>query len=658
MLKGKLLWEPSQQTINQSNIKKFMMWLEENRGLKFEDYNQLWDWSVTEIENFWTAIWEFFNIKSETDYTSVLSGNKMPNVKWFEGATLNYAEHVFRNEDPEKAAVIHQSEIRPVQEVTWAELRKKTAAIATYLKSLGVKSGDRVVGYAPNIPETLTSFLACASIGAVWSSCAPEFGIQSVIDRFKQIEPTVMIAVDGYQYGGKRYDRLELVKKIQADLPSLKKTILVPYLETQPEISELNNTVLWEQVISDNDDAILTFEPVPFNHPLWILYSSGTTGKPKGIVQGQGGILLEHLKFLGLQVDLKKGDRFFWYTTTGWMMWNVTVSGLLTGAAIVLYDGNPSYPNDETLWSLAESTKMTTFGTSASFLMASLKAGIKPKEQFDLSHLRSIGSTGSPLPESGFDWVYEYVKEDIWLTSTSGGTDICSGFVGGSPTLPVYSGEIQARVLGSAVKAFNDAGEGVINEIGELVVTEPMPSMPIYFWNDKNGVRYKESYFDVYPDIWRHGDFIEITDRGSAIIYGRSDATINRGGIRMGTSEIYSALESIPEVIDSLIVDIPISAEQSYMPLFIVLKEGFSITDELKTRINQSIRQNCSPRHVPNEIFPVNELPKTLNGKKIEVPIKKILMGVPIEQAVNLGSLNNPETLDYFVEFKRLLESR
>ncbi|MFC4799347.1 acetoacetate--CoA ligase [Neobacillus sp. GCM10023253] len=658
MLKGKLLWEPSQQTINQSNIKKFMMWLEENRGLTFEDYNQLWDWSVTEIEHFWTAIWEFFNIKSETDYTAVLSGNKMPNVKWFEGATLNYAEHVFRNEDPEKAAVIHKSEIRPVQEVTWAELRKKTAAMAAYLKSIGVKSGDRVVGYAPNIPETLTSFLACASIGAVWSSCAPEFGIQSVIDRFKQIEPTVMIAVDGYQYGGKRYDRMELVKKIQAELPSLKETILVPYLETQPEISELNNTVLWDQVISENDDAILTFEPVPFNHPLWILYSSGTTGKPKGIVQSQGGILLEHLKFLGLQVDLKKGDRFFWYTTTGWMMWNVTVSGLLTGAAIVLYDGNPNYPNDETLWSLAESTKMTTFGTSASFLMASLKAGIKPKEQFDLSHLRSIGSTGSPLPESGFDWVYEQVKEDIWLTSTSGGTDICSGFVGGSPTLPVYSGEIQARVLGSAVKAFNDAGEEVINEIGELVVTEPMPSMPIYFWNDENGVRYKESYFSVYPDIWRHGDFIEITDRGSAIIYGRSDATINRGGIRMGTSEIYSALESIPEVIDSLIVDIPISAEQSYMPLFIVLKEGFSITDELKTRINQSIRQNCSPRHVPNEIISVNELPKTLNGKKIEVPIKKILMGVPIEQAVNLGSLNNPETLDYFIEFKKLLESR
>lgn len=658
MLKGKLLWEPSKQTINQSNIKKFMMWLEENRGLTFEDYNQLWDWSVTEIEHFWTAIWEFFNIKSETDYSAVLSGNKMPNVKWFEGATLNYAEHVFRNEDPEKAAVIHKSEIRPVQEITWAELRKKTAAMAAYLKTLGVKSGDRVVGYAPNIPETLTSFLACASIGAVWSSCAPEFGIQSVIDRFKQIEPTVMIAVDGYQYGGKRYDRLELVNKIQAELPSLKKTILVPYLETQPEIAKLNNTVLWDQVISENDDATLTFEPVPFNHPLWILYSSGTTGKPKGIVQSQGGILLEHLKFLGLQVDLKKGDRFFWYTTTGWMMWNVTVSGLLTGAAIVLYDGNPSYPNDETLWSLAESTKMTTFGTSASFLMASLKAGIKPKEQFDLSHLRSIGSTGSPLPESGFDWVYEQVKEDIWLTSTSGGTDICSGFVGGSPTLPVYSGEIQARVLGSAVRAFNDAGEEVIDEIGELVVTEPMPSMPIYFWNDKNGERYQESYFDVYPDIWRHGDFIKITERGSAIIYGRSDATINRGGIRMGTSEIYNALENIPEVIDSLIVDIPISTEQSYMPLFIVLKEGFSITDELKTRINQSIRQNCSPRHVPNEILTVNELPKTLNGKKLEVPIKKILMGVPIEQAVNLGSLNNPETLDYFVEFKKLLESK
>ncbi|WP_216638020.1 acetoacetate--CoA ligase [Bacillus sp. FJAT-29814] len=656
-LQGKLLWEPSQEMQTQSNIKRFMVWLEENRGLKFDQYEQLWEWSVTEVENFWGAIWDFFEIKAQRPYDEVLSGSKMPDVQWFPGAVLNYAEHIFRNEEPGKTAVIHQSELREQQELTWDELKKNTAVIAQYLKSIGVKSGDRVVAYAPNIPETLTAFLACASIGAVWSSCAPEFGIKSVIDRFKQIEPTVLIAVDGYQYGGKKYDRLELVKNLQAELPSLKSTVLIPYLGEQPEMSGLQNTVGWDDILAEYEDAPLTFESVPFQHPLWILYSSGTTGKPKGIVQSQGGILLEHLKFLSLQGDLKKDDRFFWYTTTGWMMWNITVSGLLTGATVVMYDGNPAYPNHDTLWKLAESTKMTTFGTSASFLMASMKAGVKPKKQFDLSHLRSIGSTGSPLPESGFQWVYEDVKEDVWLYSTSGGTDICSGFVGGSPTLPVHSGEIQARSLGAAVKAYNDGGHEVLDEIGELVITEPMPSMPIYFWNDEDGLRYRDSYFNVYPDVWRHGDFIEVTSRGSVVIYGRSDATINRGGIRMGTSEIYGALEIIPEVVDSLIVDIPISPEESYMPLFIVLRDGAELSADLVTRINQTIRVNCSPRHVPNDIYCVKDLPKTLNGKKLEVPVKKILMGIPTEQAVNEGSLLNPETLQYFVEFRSKLVS-
>lgn len=651
-MQAKLLWEPSQDIQDQSNIKRFMTWLEVHRGLKFEQYDQLWEWSVTEVENFWSAIWDYFEIKAERPYEDVLSGSKMPNVQWFSGAVLNYAEHIFRNEERGKIAVIHQSEIREQQELTWEELKRNTAAAAQHLKSIGVTSGDRVVAYAPNIPETLTAFLACASIGAVWSSCAPEFGIKSVIDRFKQIQPTVLIAVDGYEYSGKKYDRLNLVENLQDELPTLKQTIVIPYLNEQADIADLQNSVRWDTIMAVHKNAPLIFEPVPFSHPLWILYSSGTTGKPKGIVQSQGGILLEHLKFLGLQGDLKKDDRFFWYTTTGWMMWNITVSGLLTGAAIVMYDGNPAYPNYETMWKLAESTKMTTFGTSASFIMASMKAGVKPKEQFDLSSLRSIGSTGSPLPESGFQWIYDEVKEDIWLYSTSGGTDICSGFVGGSPILPVYSGEIQARALGAAVKAFNGDGVEVYDEIGELVITEPMPCMPIYFWNDDDGFRYKDSYFDVYPDVWRHGDFIEVTSRGTVVIYGRSDATINRGGIRMGTSEIYGALEIIMEVVDSLIVDIPINAEESYMPLFIVLKDGAELSDDLKNRINQTIRVNCSPRHVPNEIFSVKDLPKTLNGKKLEVPIKKILMGMEIEQAVNEGSLLNPETLPYFVEFR------
>lgn len=651
-MEGKLLWEPSKQMQDESNLKQFVAWLEENRGLAFRTYDELWNWSVTDIEGFWSAVWHFFDIQAITSYDQVLADRKMPGAKWFTGATLNYAEHIFRKEAAEKTAVIYETEIRPQGELTWAQLRKNAAAIAEHLKSVGVRRGDRVAAYASNIHETLSAFLACASIGAIWSSCAPEFGLMSVIDRFKQIEPKVLIAVDGYRYGGKDFDRIEVVKKIQAELPTLQETIIIPYLNEQPELEELKNAKAWHRLLADYNGTALTFEAVPFDHPLWILYSSGTTGKPKAIVQSHGGILLEHLKMIGLQKGLKEDDRFFWYSTTGWMMWNVVVSGLLAGATILLYDGNPGYPNYETLWKFAESSRMTVFGTSASFITSCMKSGIKPGEQFDLSYLKAIGSTGSPLPVSGFEWVYNHVKKDLWLFSTSGGTDLCTAFVGGSPILPVHAGELQARSLGAAVKAFADSGEELFDEIGELVITEPMPSMPIYFWNDESGERYKESYFDVYPGIWRHGDFIKITYRGSAVIYGRSDATINRGGVRMGTSEIYSALERVSEVLDSLVVDIPISSEQSYMPLFVVLKEGAMLTDDVKKRIKQVIRQSCSPRHVPNEIFTVAELPKTLNGKKLEVPIKKILMGTPVEKAVNLGSLANPDTLQYFIEFK------
>jgi acetoacetyl-CoA synthetase len=650
---GNLLWEPSQTLMEKSNMKQFMSWLDETQGLSFQSYEDLWKWSVSDIEGFWSAIWHFYQIESKTPYDKVLEERSMPGAQWFSGASLNFAEHVFRQAQSQKNAIIYQTEVRPLGEVTWDKLKKDTAAIAEYLKSQGVRSGDRVAAYVSNIHETITAFLACASIGAVWSSCAPEFGLMSVIDRFKQIEPKVLFAVDGYRYGGKDFDRLEVIKKIQAELPSLQATIMIPYLRDKPNISELKNTAIWNELIYQYPDTQLSFEPVPFQHPLWILYSSGTTGKPKAIVHSQGGILLEQLKMGGLQNDLKEDDHFFWYTTTGWMMWNVVVSALLAGSTILLYDGNPAYPTYDTLWKFAEDTKMTVFGTSASYLTACMKAGVTPKERFDLSHLKSIGSTGSPLPVSGFEWVYDQVKDDIWLFSTSGGTDLCTAFIGASPLLPVYTGELQARALGAAVKAYNPHGEEVIDEIGELVITEPMPSMPIYFWNDANRERYKDSYFDVYSGIWRHGDFIKITSKGSGIIYGRSDATINRGGIRMGTSEIYSALERIPEVVDSLVVDIPITSEQSYMPLFIVLKETAELTDEVKARINQSIREYCSPRHIPNEIFKIEDLPKTLNGKKLEVPIKKILMGTPADKAVNLGSLLNPHSIQYFIEFQK-----
>lgn len=650
-LERKRLWEPSESLQKGYNLKEFMNWVREQRGQHFETYDEIWKWSVTDIEGFWSALWHFYNVQSHTPYTDVLVEEKMPGAKWFTGATLNYTEHVFRNARSDQPAIIYESELKTRGEVSWSSLEKQTAAIAHYLKSIGVQKGDRVVAYASNIPETVAAFLACASIGAIWSSCSPEFGMMSVIDRFKQIEPKVLFAVDGYRYGGKDFSRLTEVQKIQEELPTLEKTVIIPYLKQSPDLSMLEDAVNWEEIHTMNVQSTLSFEPVPFDHPLWILYSSGTTGKPKAIVQSQGGILLEHLKLAGLQIDLKREDRFFWYTTTGWMMWNVVVSGLLTGSTILLFDGNPGYPNNETLWKFAEETKMTVFGTSASFLTACMKAGVKPKEQFDLSHLKAIGSTGSPLPPSGFEWVYEEVKEDVWLFSTSGGTDLCTAFVGGAPYLPVHAGELQARALGAAVYAYNDQGESLIDDIGELVITKPMPSMPIYFWNDPSNERYTDSYFDTYPGIWRHGDFIKITQQGSCIIYGRSDATINRGGIRMGTSEIYNALESISQIQDSLVVDIPISEDQSYMPLFVVLKDGEALQDYIVSQIKKVIRESCSPRHVPNEVIQVDDLPRTLNGKKLEVPIKKMLMGTPVEKAVNMGSLANPESLNFFVKF-------
>lgn len=646
---GTKLWEPPNEFIEESNLYHYMKWLEEHKNLKFTDYPSLWKWSVTELEMFWESIWEYFDIQSSNTYLRVLSQREMPGVKWFEGSKVNYAEHIFRNRNLTEPAIISQSELRPMDSISWMELEQQVASFAAALKASGIESGDRVVAYIPNISEAVIAFLACASIGAVWSSCSPDFGSTTVIDRFKQIEPKILIAVDGYRYGGKDYNRVDTVREIQLAIPSLEKTVILPYLSQEPILTGLKDYVGWEEFVGEHVRASLSFTRVPFDHPLWILFSSGTTGLPKAIVQGQGGILLEHLKQCTFQMDLKKGDRFFWYTTTGWMMWNIVVSGLLTGSTILLYDGNPGTPNLETLWKFAEETKMTVFGTSASFLLACMNADVRPAD-YKLSALKSIGSTGSPLSPEGFSWVYSNVKKDLWLSSVSGGTDICSAFVGGSPLLPVHAGEIQCRALGAKVEAYDEEGKSVLNEVGELVLTEPLPSMPLFFWNDVGDSRYKESYFELYPGIWRHGDWVKITDRGSCQIYGRSDSTINRGGIRMGTSEIYRIVEGIEGIEDSLVIDLSNEKGDSLLLLFIVLEESSSYNESLEKVIQSQIRTHCSPRHIPDKIKVVKEIPITLNGKKLEVPIKKILMGVPVEKAVNLGSLSNANSLTYFLQ--------
>jgi acetoacetyl-CoA synthetase len=629
---AKLLWEPEAQRVERALITAFARTV--GREGPYED---LWRWSVEDLEGFWGAVWDFFDVRASAPYEQVLARREMPGALWFPGARLSYAEHFFRDRDDGAVAIQHASELRELSSWTWGDLREQTARIAAGLRRLGVGPGDRVAAYLPNIPETIAAFLATASVGAVWSSAAPEFGARSVIDRFAQIEPKVLLAVDGYRYGGRDFDRGEVVDAIAAEIGA--RVVRFGYLDGSG----------WpDDLVAEHEP--LRFEQLPFDHPLWVLYSSGTTGLPKAIVHGQGGILLEHLKKLHLHLDAQEGDRLFWFTTTGWMMWNFLVGGLLTRASIVLYDGNPATPDLGVLWDLAERTGMTTFGTSASYIASCMKAGVEPRAGRDLSALRAVGSTGSPLSPEGFDWVYEHVGADTWLFSTSGGTDLCTAFVGGVPTLPVYEGELQARALGAKVEAFDEAGRSLVGDVGELVLTEPMPSMPIAFWGDEDGLRLRESYFSMYPGVWRHGDWIEITPRGTAIIYGRSDSTINRGGIRMGTSEIYRAVLAVDDVVDALVVDVPREGTDGWMPLFVVLREGALLDDDLVARIKRRIREDCSPRHVPNEMHAVAEIPRTLSGKALEVPVKRILMGQPAEQAASRDSLANPRALDYFVE--------
>ncbi|HWE80504.1 MAG TPA: acetoacetate--CoA ligase [Gaiellaceae bacterium] len=635
-----LLWEPSPAQAEASRLADYVRWLDRERGLGFGSYAELWGWSVSELEAFWASVWDYFAVQASRPYEAVLSSRAMPGARWFTGAELSYAEHIFRGRAPDSVALVHASELRPLAETTWGELRADTAALAAGLRELGVRPGDRVAAYLPNIAEAVVGLLACASIGAIWSSCSPDFGARAVIDRFGQIEPKVLLAVDGYRYGGRDFDRRETVARIRAEVPSIERTVGLAYLGSGV------GDVEWSDLLVRGSGLELVFAQLPFDHPLWVLHSSGTTGLPKPIVHGQGGILLEHLKALHFHTDLHPGDRMFWFSTTGWMMWNYLVGGLLADASIVLYDGSPGHPDLGVLWELAAAAGVTCFGTSAAYIGGCMDAGVEPRRGRDLSRLRSVGSTGSPLPPEGFRWVYDEVGADTWLFSMSGGTDVCTAFVGGVPSLPVYEGELQGRALGAKVEAFDESGGSVVGQVGELVLTEPLPSMPVSFWGDADGSRYRESYFDVYPGVWRHGDWIEITPRGTAIISGRSDSTINRGGVRIGTSEIYRTVTALPEVVDALVLDLPTAG----IVLFLVLREGAMLDDPLAARVRKALREECSPRHMPDEVRQAPEVPRTLSGKLLEVPVKRILLGADPATAVSRDALANPGALDYFVE--------
>jgi acetoacetyl-CoA synthetase len=648
-----ILWRPDADRIERATLTAYTRWLEQTRGLDLPDYEHLWEWSTTDLEGFWASIWERFAVAASTPYERVLGSRAMPGAEWFPGARLNFAEHVLRTSDSGAVAIRHASELRPLAEMTRGELRDEVARLAGGLRALGVGPGDRVAAYLPNIPEAVAACLACASIGAVWSSCSPDFGARSVIDRFAQIEPRALLAVDGYRYGGKAFDRSGVLEELVAELPTVEHTVVLGYLKPDPALAGLRDAIAWGDLRAKGDGVPLVFEQLPFDHPLWVLYSSGTTGLPKAIVHGHGGILLETLKTMHLHLDLHADDRLFWFTTTGWMMWNFLIGGLTTNASIVLYDGNPGSPNLDVLWDLAEAAGTTCFGTSAAFIGSCQKVGLRPAEGRDLSALRSVGSTGSPLSPEGFAWVYDALGDDIWLFSTSGGTDVCTAFVGGVPTLPVHQGELQARALGARVEAWSPEGLPLTGTVGELVLTEPMPSMPLYFWGDSDGSRYRESYFGMFPGVWRHGDWIEITDRGTAVISGRSDATINRGGIRMGTSEIYRAVLTLAEVVDALVLDLPLPGTDGFMPLFVVLRDGTDLDDELVGRIRRRIREDCSPRHVPDVVEQITQVPRTLSGKALELPVKRILLGASAETAVSRGALASPGALEPFEEMAR-----
>ncbi|MEV4311268.1 acetoacetate--CoA ligase [Actinocrispum sp. NPDC049592] len=641
-----LLWQPDPAHVADTRIAGFRAWLAAHRGLDLPDYAALWEWSTTDLSGFWGAVAEYLGVIFHSQPTAVLGSAAMPGASWFPGATLNYAEQALTGQADDDLAVIFHREDGVASYLNYGQLRSHVAAFRAALVSLGVQRGDRVVALAPNCPQTLVAFLAAASLGATWSSCSPDFGPRAVSDRFTQISPTVFVAVDGYVYGGRSFDIRPTVDELRSQLPGLRATVLIDYLGNG---AALDGAESWDALLAAHSGASLEFSAVPFDHPLWVLYSSGTTGLPKGIVQGHGGIVLEHLKALVLHGDMGPGERFFWFTTTGWMMWNFLVSGLMTGGTIVLYDGNPAYPDLNVLWHLAEQHRITYFGTSAPYIQSCLKKGITPAAQYDLSALRALGSTGAPLTPEGFRWIAEEVGPSVQICSISGGTDLCTAFVGAAPDVPVWLGELSCRALGAAVAAYDPDGKEVIETVGELVVTQPMPSMPVYFWNDPDGSRLRAAYFEDFPGVWRHGDWIRITDRGSAVIYGRSDSTLNRGGVRMGTSEFYRVVEAFDSVADSLVIDTTaVGQPEGELLCFLVLAPGASLT-EVEPQLRAELRTALSPRHVPNKFIVVEAIPRTLNGKKCEVPIKKILAGTAPDQAVSRDALTNPDSLAPFV---------
>ncbi|TYA74071.1 acetoacetate--CoA ligase [Seonamhaeicola marinus] len=647
------LWTPSSEFIKNSHLTHYKSWLKDAKNLSFDSYDELWQWSVNKTEDFWVSIWEYFNIKSYTSYTQVLSSPTMPECKWFNGATLNYAEHIFRQSKGNDTAIYFSNESGINLEISWNELERKVASMAFYLKSLGVQKGDCVVAYLPNVPEATIAFLAVNALGAIWSSTSPDFGTESVVNRFAQIQPKVLIAVDGYRYNNKPFDKTETVKEIISSLPTLEKVIVLPYLNENAS-DNFSKDIITTNTIFEMDGGTLHFEPVDFNHPIWVLYSSGTTGLPKAIVHSHGGILLEHYKYMAFHNDVHEGERFFWFTTTGWMMWNFLQSALLMGASIVLYDGSPTHPSFEFLWKLSDDIGINHFGTSAPYLVANMKKQLDIKSNHKLNTIRSISSTGAPLPLEAFDYVYNNIKEDVWLCSMAGGTDVCTAFVGGVPFYDVHSGEIQCRALGVSLYALDDLGSPIEDDLGEMVIDKPMPSMPIFFWNDKDNARYKASYFEDYPGKWRHGDFIQInSETKGLVIHGRSDATLNRHGIRIGTSEIYRAVNKIEAIEDALILNLELEGGKHYMPLFVKLKTNNVLTEEVKQAINNQLKSDYSPRHVPDEIIEVADIPYTISGKKMEAPIKKILLKMPIEKSINIDAMRNPESVAFFIEFAK-----